>query len=364
MVDWHTRIQRPQHLANALAARDHRCFYLNPNLGREFPSPVRTGSRLAVCRIADRIWEVHTGLPAEPVFHHRMLTTAESLQVANSLEQVLRGFDCRELLIVCQFPLWTDVANHLRSRFRAVFVYDCHDLLSGFARISPEILASENQLFEQADFSVFTARTLIEQLRGQYPALGEASVVIRNGVDLGHFQPVPGGKSKVVGYVGSLDDWFDLEAVWQAALDHPGAEFVFLGRIENAKVKQLETLPNVRFYGEIPYARLPGYLAEFDIALIPFLITPLTLATNPIKLYEYFACGLPVVSTALPEVRQYSELLYLAQSAQEFSDQVGRALAESDAALREARRAAARQESWQARADQLLDAVEMYSRRK
>ena len=39
MTDWHTRIQRTQHLARTFASRGHRCFYLNPHLGREFPRP-------------------------------------------------------------------------------------------------------------------------------------------------------------------------------------------------------------------------------------------------------------------------------------------------------------------------------------
>jgi glycosyltransferase involved in cell wall biosynthesis len=364
MVDWHTRIQRPQHLAHALAARGRRVFYLNPNLGREFPYPVCIGDRLAVCRIADRIWELHTGLPREPVFHHRLLTHRESRYVASSIAGVLKGFDCRRLLIVCQFPLWTETAQLLRRQFPSVFVYDCHDLLSGFARISPEILDAERRLFDQADFSVFTARTLIEQLRDRHPSLSETSVVIRNGVDVRHFQPVAGGRSRVVGYAGSLDDWFDVECVRQSALDHPSVQFVFLGRIESGKVRRLEPLANVRFYGEVPYQQLPAYMAEFDAALIPFLITPLTMATNPIKLYEYFACGLPVVSTPLPEVERFGQLVYIARTAKDFSAQVGRALAERDADLRQARRDVASRESWQARADQLLDAVETFSRRK
>jgi glycosyltransferase involved in cell wall biosynthesis len=364
MVDWHARVQRPQHLAQALAARGRRVFYLNPNLGREFPYPVRTGERLAVCRIGGRIWELHTGLPEEPVFHHRLLTSRESRQVASAIACVLQAFDCRQLLIVCQFPLWTETARLLRQQFPSVLVYDCHDLLSGFARISPEIVDAEQQLFEQADFSVFTARTLIEQLRQRYPALSESSMVIRNGVDVEHFQPVSGDRSQVVGYAGSLDDWFDVECVRQAAIDHPSVQFVFLGRMESQKVRSLEPLPNVRYYGEIPYQRLPVYMAEFDVALIPFIISPLTLATNPIKLYEYFSCGLPVVSTPLPEVVRFGDLVYTASTPKDFSAQVGRALAERDSGLRQARRDAAMRESWQSRAQQLLDAVETFSRRK
>jgi hypothetical protein len=102
---------------------------------------------------------------------------------------------------------------------------------------------------------------------------------------------------------------------------------------------------------------LPDFLAQCDAAMIPFLRTDLTMATNPIKLYEYFSQGLPVVSTRLPEVELYGDLVYLADGPREFSAQVARAVGENDAARRERRMAIAQQESWTARAQQLLACV-------
>jgi glycosyltransferase involved in cell wall biosynthesis len=94
-----------------------------------------------------------------------------------------------------------------------------------------------------------------------------------------------------------------------------------------------------------------------DVAIIPFLSCPLTLATNPIKLYEYFACGLPVVSTRLPEMDQFPGLVYLADNPDEFLVQIEKALQEDDPALRSRRRDVARQESWMARCAQLVEEI-------
>src|SRR5262249_14601622 len=154
--------------------------------------------------------------------------------------------------------------------------------------------------------------SLLEQKLAEMPWLSEKSHLVRNAVDVSHFQQIPGGRKKVVGYAGSLDEWFDAEAVRKAAEQHPDCQFVLLGRIEDKRILELESLPNVKFFGEIPYSRLPVYMAEFDVGLIPFLVTPLTLATNPIKLYEYFSCGIPVVSSRLPEVEQFGGLAYFA----------------------------------------------------
>lgn len=350
MTDWHARIQRPYHLARAMARRGHRCFYLNPHLGREFPNPVRLDRGAKACRLEEGVYELHIGLVREPVFHHRMLSNEESEEVATALHSMLpQG----PLVVITQFPLWNKVLARLRLLRPSFAVYDCHDLLSGFSRISPEILAAETALYQQVDVVVFTARTLLEEKLKEMPWLGEKAHIVRNGVDTSHFQLVPGGKRRVVGYAGSLDEWFDVEAVRHAAIRFPECEFVLLGRVEDRKVLTLGLLPNVRFFGEIPYDQLPGYIKEFDVALIPFLITPLTLATNPIKLYEYFSCGLPVVSTHLPEVMRYDELVHLAATPDEFADQVGRALDETGDALKRKRRAVAESQSWDARAGEL-----------
>ncbi|MCC7341451.1 MAG: glycosyltransferase [Bryobacterales bacterium] len=362
MTDWHTRIQRAQHFARQLAALGHRCFYLNPNLGREFPQPSLVGPKLAVHELEKNVYEVHIALPREPVFHHRLLSANESAAVAGALEETLARFQSRRLVILSQFPLWNQVAELLRQRRGAVLVSDCHDLLSGFRRMSAEIIAAEEELFQQAEILVFSAKSLLEKKRAELPWLsddeGKTLAIVPNGAEVSHFQWSADSKQRIVGYAGSLDEWFDVEAVRAAALASPQAQFVLLGRIEDEKVLALQSLPNVRLYGEVPYDRLPTYVCEFDVGLIPFLVNPLTLATNPIKLYEYFACGMPVVSSALPEVAAYQPLVYLADSAEQFAAQVRLALEEQDPQRRRDRREAAQHESWSVRAAKLSQLME------
>lgn len=357
MTDWHTRIQRAQHFARALAALGHRCFYLNPNLGREFPQPALLSSKLALRRLLDGVYELHVALPREPVFHHRMLHPSESAAVAAAIAQTLDAFHSRRLVVLSQFPLWNAVAAQLRRDRGAVLAYDCHDLLSGFRRMSAEIIAAEPELFHQADILVFSAKSLLEKKMAELPWLGEQTTksvaTLPNGAEVAHFQWRAENRSRIVGYAGSLDEWFDVAAVRAAAEANPQAQFVLLGRVEDGKVNVLQSVPNIRLYGEVPYARLPTYMSEFDVGLIPFLVNPLTLATNPIKLYEYFACGMPVVSTALPEVASYGSLVYIASSPEQFAARVSEALAEQDAGRRRERRLLAERESWDARAAEL-----------
>ncbi len=76
--------------------------------------------------------------------------------------------------------------------------------------------------------------------------------------------------------------------------------------------------PNIHWIGHREYKNLPAYLQLFDVAMIPFVINNITLATSPLKLYEYFAGGKPVVTTAMPECRAFAEV-QIAGDPEEFS---------------------------------------------
>jgi glycosyltransferase involved in cell wall biosynthesis len=161
-----------------------------------------------------------------------------------------------------------------------------------------------------------------------------------------------------LGYIGALDYWFDIDAVMKAAVDHPDCKFVLVGRVEDRRIHRLRACENVEFVGEVPYADVPRHLAGWDVAMIPFLRSDLTPATKPIKLYEYFSAGLPVVSTALPEVELHNDYVYLANTPLEFGAMVTKALQETAEPLRIKRQEVARRETWSNRAQCLLEMVD------
>ncbi|HWB97233.1 MAG TPA: glycosyltransferase [Bryobacteraceae bacterium] len=353
MTDWHARIQRTQHLARAFARRGHRCIYLNPNLGREFERTLWFDRDHRLSRLEERVLELHVRLPREPVFHHRMLTHAESRIVAAAVEQVLRWMGSRRAVLIVSLPVWMEAARVVRDHRGGPLLYDCHDLLRGFANMAPEIVEAEAAALEMADLALFSSARLQEQW-----ATSGRSLLVRNAVDYEHFagEPETPDLPPVAGYAGALERWFDLAAVRAAATTEPRCRFVLAGRMEQAEIGSLAALPNVEFRGEVPYARLPEVYAGFRVGLIPFLVNELTLATNPIKLYEYFSRGMPVVTTALPEVEAFGDLVYVASSAAGFAMQVSHALAEQDPERRARRREVARRESWAARAEAIARA--------
>jgi GT2 family glycosyltransferase len=84
---------------------------------------------------------------------------------------------------------------------------------------------------------------------------------------------------------------------------NPNIRFDLIGLVSEPSIKvRLEKFPNVRFLGELSNSDLPKLTAEWGVGLIPFKLSPLILATNPVKMYEYASLGIPIVSTLIPEV--------------------------------------------------------------
>lgn len=354
LADWHTRIQRTQHLALTFASMGYRCFYVNPHLGREFPTVYPTSPKRLVSTLSPRIQELHVHLPREPVFHHRCLNPTEIRTLIESISRLPFHFDNGAPLIITSFPLWAGVAHELRRQWGSRLVYDCHDLMAGFGNISQDLLEAESGLIDSADLVIFSAQALLDHCVPSHKGIRERSLVLRNAVSVSDFAagepPVNHSKdAPTIGYIGSLSTWFDVEYIRFAASARPNWNFVLVGRIENPRIESLRSLPNVRLVGEVRYGDLARHFKTFDVGIIPFVRNALTLSTNPIKLYEYFAFGLPVVSATLPEVERYCELVYLADDPQAFVRQVEAALAEQDPALALRRRAIASEESWRIR---------------
>jgi len=144
--------------------------------------------------------------------------------------------------------------------------------------------------------------------------------------------------------------------VVQVARKRPDWDFVLVGSTFSADVSKLERLPNVSLPGEKPYAEIPTWLAGFDVALIPFKRVPLTEATNPVKAYEILAAGKPLVAVPLPEIQAMAPHVRFAATPDDFIREIGAALAEP-ATEQDARRAFARENTWEKRFEAFSSAV-------
>ncbi len=170
-------------------------------------------------------------------------------------------------------------------------------------------------------------------------------------------------KSSVVGFVGRISEKIDWELISQVAAKRPDWSLVFVGPIVAKEkvltaVRQLQGQSDVLFVGPKPVESLSGYLSVFDVCIIPYLINESTNTMYPVKLHECLATGKPVVATGLRELQPFSAILELANDADEFVQAIASSLAVNDPTQAAKRVVIARENSWQARAQQVSELLE------
>jgi len=204
-----------------------------------------------------------------------------------------------------------DVAYVLDRLTAERVVYYCVDDFASFTGYDREqVLRDEAELCRRADLVVTTSRAL----QDAKAPLNPNTILVPHGVDYEHFAkavtnnlPVPEDMKDiphpVLGFFGLIRDWVDLGLLAGVARLRPDWHIVLIGDADSTvDLAPYRSAANMHFLGHRPYADLPAYCRGFDVGLIPFKINELTRAVNPIKLKEYLAAGLPVVSTPLPEV--------------------------------------------------------------
>jgi len=259
-------------------------------------------------------------------------------------------------------PSAASIVRHLKPE---KVIYYCVDEWSAFSFLDGKSMQElEAQLIAQSDMVFVSAETLYQTKRPMNPR----TYLVPHGVDNEHFararQPATPIAPElvnllrpIVGFWGSIHDWVDLDIIEHMARRHPEWSIVLVGRVA-VDVSALVTLPNVHLLSGRPYASLPSYAKGFSAAILPFKINRLTDSVNPIKLREYLAAGLPVVSTPLPEVKAFNELVRIGRTPAEFVTQVELALEETGEAAANRRVAAIGKDTWHARVEYMSALVE------
>jgi glycosyltransferase involved in cell wall biosynthesis len=269
---------------------------------------------------------------------------------------------CRHIAIddptyLVTIPTAWEVLSHLPA---GPVIYNRSDRHSSFEEADQRYIEDlERVLLGHASRVLYVSTALMDEERA---LTGDRAEFLDHGVDLDHFTMTAGEEPKDlceiphprIGFFGTFDDYvIDLDLLVEVARQLPDAHLVLIGSA-NFSLQPLLDLPNVHWLGARSYADIPAYGSGFDVALMPWLRNDWIRYANPIKMKEYLALGLPVVSTEFPEVERYRPWIRVARDTDEFVDLVRRTLDDGGLATPQDRRAAVVHETWDDRVQRLL----------
>lgn len=343
---WDFVWQRPQQLLSRFAA-DHRVLFV------EDPMESASEPALDISLTPEGVVRVVPLLPKAA----SLSTDARCAMVLPLLESALRTHP----LLAGRFesPIqWfyspMNAPRYCDQLGSVATVYDCMDELSAFRFAPPDIAERENYLLRKADL-VFT---------GGYELYSSKSRRHANthffgcGVDADHFAraraeetvipaEVAALPSPILGYFGVIDERLDYELIAELARRCPTASIVMVGPLAKVHPEELPQASNIHWLGCRTYGELPALVKAFDICLMPFAMNAATQYINPTKTLEYLAAGKPVVSTAVPDVvRQYTDVVDIADSVKSFVSLVEKRLVNADPERIARGIARARSSSW------------------
>lgn len=305
-VHWSWMKQRPQHLAEQFAAHGWHVYYCQ----------ARPSHEGLLAPVVPRLWLAR----AVPRLQPEVLATAPPPVIV--------------------WHSWPLMGRRFGRWGQGFAVYDCLDEFKRWEKL-------EKQFVPRVDLVFASSERLAQRMRGMHPKV----TLVRNACDYNHFVVSGGGgdaypaTQRKVTFVGTISSWVDAELMAELARIRPDLQFRFVGPSSHSWPEP--GLPaNVETTGHVLHHALPAMLAEASVGLVPFRICPTSLAADPVKVYEYLAAGVPVVSTRIPEVARWGKLVSLADDARGFAAAIDLAVSTDTPELRAARRAAARQNTW------------------
>ena len=236
-------------------------------------------------------------------------------------------------------------------------IYYCVDEWTAFSHIDPTLIRQkESELLQRADIvfvvseKLFATKILFNANTHLIPH-GVNHILFRQALadacpTASELQSLP---RPIIGCIGNIYDYFDQEFVAASARLRPQWSFVIVGKTMT-DVARLRNEPNIRLIELVPYERLPEFCKGFAAGFVAYRPGhPFSINCNPLKIHEYLAAGLPVISLDIPAAHSLSDAIKIVKSPAEFIAATEQYLTTDKPAQRMDRSQTMKSEAWTAR---------------
>lgn len=350
-AQWFTLGQRWHHLVRLLLQRGHSVTVYTPRSLKHLRNqePLRNLGTVPSQRL-----HLVSALQITPKLVGRRL--------ANHLNhRSIKALQRRFFRSKADLHIYSDAPPETDFPFEGRLWFDVVDDYRDSPWAAPTVEADEHRLSACAEILTGVSKPITHRLAQVH---GPKVSLIPNGAFVEHFQGVPSLRNarprhKVMGYMGCISYWFD-GALLASILESNPEWVCHLAGTLTLPPEELTWLhhPRIHYAGRLPFDALPEFLSQVAVGIIPFKKDRIVDSTSPIKLYEYLASGIPVVSTDMPDVQELSghPAIFAASGSGSFLSALEKAFSTADAATCQD---LARQHGWERRFQPIFDLLDL-----
>lgn len=367
--DWGRHPSSCQHIFKRIAL-NNKILWIN-TIGMRLPQPNRQDIKRTMEKILSWSWRKEQQYGNLIVFSPLMLASFRS-KISQKINSVLLTTEIKKLckkhkinnpILVTTLPIVADLIGKLGE---IKSIYYCVDDFSQWPGMMKETMGKmEKYLINKVDLVLAASNKLYQSKRNnQCP-----TYLFSHGVDFEHFMKanlegtrVPADiasiKKPIIGLYGSFDERTDFDIIKHISITHSDWSIVLIGRVLT-KLKQFGRLRNVFFLGPRTYELLPNYLKSFDVCIIPYIVSDGSIFnSSPVKLREYLAAGKPIVSTPVPEVEKFNQIVKTTNDKDEFVKSIELLLEGNNKEKIKIGQETVKNETWDAKAEEFSRHIE------
>jgi glycosyltransferase involved in cell wall biosynthesis len=355
-------------------AQNHKVLFVSPPFSL---SEVRARSRnsgLPKSGLIHRQANLHTLVFSEFLFQTYRYPSLEKLM--NYLRQmkvrrVTKALGFQDTVLFIWHPQFAELVGTAGEALSCYYVDDEFSAYAGGTELrTQEILKQEDGLLRRVDL-VFANGTVLLKAKNRYgnainvPMTADFELFSRSRLPETQVpQELEAIPHPRIGYIGNLNDKVDFALLAHLAKERPDWSFVLVGpvNIRGADVRgdleALQNLPNVFLLGSKPRESLPNYIKGFDVCTMFYRQHGWANSVYPLKLHEYLASGKPCIGSGLASLREFPEVVRIAETPQEWLEAIQSAIADKDPKRVERRVQVAYENRLETRIDMIEKAIE------
>ena len=296
---------------------------------------------------------------------YTLLLKLNSYVYARSIRRALRKLKMENPVCINAYNAiyGRNLIGRIKEKLHLFYCYDGPNT----GRYGQRAAVADQGFATQVDGVIVTSDFLATSLKEFNPEM----YVVKNGVDFKIFNQHAktelnsGSKRKKVGYIGSLDQRFDIATIEYSVQQLADYDFEFIGELMNKTIRErLSSYPNVKFKPPVKPYEVPGLLQKCDVGLIPYICDEYSKNIYPLKINEYLSVGVPVVLTSFAHLPEFNHIVSFTNGKEAFCKAIVREIESDNPENITKRIQFAEKNSWENRAQLFEDIIDTLAEKK